>query len=141
MAERRKPDVTVILDRSLKADGIGTLDGNFNELILAELGADGLPELLPIDGLNEAVVDANRLKLGDGHIAVTLEDGLHEIGRLVLKHRLERGGIGLTHDEHMIPRRDFEHVDGGVVRELVAALRLEVDGNLAVKVIETFNRA
>ena len=41
----------------------------------------------------------------------------------------------------MILGRNFEHVDGGVVGELVAALRLEVDGNLAVKVIETFNRA
>ena len=134
--ERGEPAVAVVLGGGLEADRIGALRGNLDELVLVKRLPRLFPELLPVDGLDEAVLHADVLETDNRHVAVALEDFLHEVAGTLLEHLLESGGIGLAQDEDVAFRRALEHVARGGVGELVALLRLEVDGDALVEVVE-----
>ena len=139
--ERREPAVAVVLDGRLEADRIGALRGNLDELVLVERLPRLFPELLPVDGLDEAVLDADVLETDNRHVAVALQDFLDEIAGALLEQFLERRGVGLAENEDVALRRDLEHVAGGGVGKLVVLLRLEIDGDALVEVVEALHLA
>ena len=136
-AERREPHVAVVLGGGLELNRLRLLDGDRDAGVLLESGAGLIPELLPVDGLDEAVLDAVVLQADERHRrAVRADDRLQELARLVLEQGLEVGGGGLAQDEDVILRRDDEHVAGGGVGELVALARAEVDGDALVERVD-----
>ena len=141
MRKRRQPAVAVVLDRRLEADRVGALDGNLDELVLAQRRARALPELLPVDALDEAVLRADVLQARDRHVAVALEDVLDELAGLLLDQRLELRVAVVVLDEDVAFGRQLQHVHRRRVGELVALLRLEVDGDLLVEVVEALDDA
>ena len=141
MRERCEPAVAIVLDGRLEADRIGALRGNLDELVLVKRLPRLLPELLPVDGLHEAVLHADVLEADYRHVAVALEDLLHEIARTLLEQLLERRGVGFAQDEDVSLWRELEHVARRRVGELVALLCREVDCYALVEVVEALDLA
>ncbi len=140
-AEGREPHVAVVLGRGLDLDGLGLLDGDGDARVLLELGAGRLPELLPVDGLDEAVLDAVVLQADERHgRAVRADDRLQERARLLLEELLEVLRRRLAHDEDVVLRRHDEHVARRRIRELVALARAEVDGDALVERVDLLHR-
>ena len=138
LGEGGEPRVAVLLVGGLDVYGIGAARGDLHALVLPEIGAGALPELLPFGASHEAVLRAELLKARDWHVAEAAEHGPHEVAGLILYHHLHAGGIRLASDENVAFGRDLERLARGVVGELVAAARRaeEVHCHAAVEVVD-----
>ena len=137
-----EPDVAVVLGRAGHLDRVGLAGRDDDALVAAQLRARGVPELLPVDALHEAVGDAVVLEPHQRHRrAVGLDDALDELAGLLLEQRLERRGVDLAQHQDVAVGRALEHVRRRRVGELVAAAAGEVDRDAAVEVVDLLHLA